>query len=250
MKATAKLTFIELKLFVRDPLTLIFTFAFPFFILFILDGIFGNDIKNQDDIRVWRGVGPADYYTPAYVGLVMSSIGLLALPLRLAGYRERGVLRRYRASSLPIGALIGSQIAVATLMSIIGAITITLVSRLAFGAILPREPETVLAAFILAMLAFAAIGVFLGAVLPNARSAQACGQILFFVMMFISGAGPPREVLTGSMRAVSDFLPLTHVILVLQNPWIGDGWHVSSSLVTAGFLLVPGALGALLFRWE
>ena len=250
MRSLRKLAFVELKLFLRDPITLIFTFAFPFFVLFILAGVFGNEIENDEDIRVWRGVGPTDYYVPAYVGLVIASIGLLALPLRLAAYRENGVLRRYRASAVSIWAILGSQVFVAALMALVGAVSITLAARLVFDTMLPQEPAKLLGAFVLAVLAFAAIGTFLGAVLPNARSAQAAGLILFFVMMFISGAGPPREVLSGSMKAVSDFLPLTHVILVLQNPWLGAGWHLSSSLVTVAFVAVPGALSALLFRWE
>ncbi len=250
MRTLRKLAAVELKLFVRDPITLIFTFAFPFFVLVILAGVFGNKIENPDDIRVWRGVGPTDYYVPAYVGLVIASIGVLALPLRLAGYRERGVLRRYHASDVPVWAILGSQLVVAVLMAVVGAVSITVVAWAAFGTFLPKDPAGVIAAFVLAVLAFTAIGVFLGAILPNARAAQAAGLILFFAMMFISGAGPPREVLSASMKAFSEVLPLTHVILLLQNPWIGDGWHISASLVTAGFLVVPGALSALLFRWE
>src|SRR5690606_32776157 len=65
---TVKLTWIEAKLFLREPLAVIFAFAFPFFVLFVLGGVFGNETPdNEEDLRIWRGVAPTQYYLPAYV---------------------------------------------------------------------------------------------------------------------------------------------------------------------------------------
>jgi ABC-2 type transport system permease protein len=250
MKPLIKLTAVELKLFLRDPITVLFTFALPFFFLFILAGVFGNELEGEEDFRIWRGVGPTDYYVPAYVGLVFASIGLLAMPLRLSGYRERGVLKRFKASSLPLSAIFGAHVLVAVVMALVGTASILIAARLVFGTMWPEQPGLTVGAFVLSLLAFTAIGLLLGSLLPNARAAQAGGLILFFVMMMISGAGPPREVLDRSMQVFGDGLPLTHVILVLQDPWLGHGWHAASSLVLAGFLAVSGVLAVVLFRWE
>jgi ABC-2 type transport system permease protein len=91
MRLLGKLVWVEAKLFVRDPLSMIFTFAFPFFMLVVLAGVFGNDVDASDPegLKAWRGVGPVDYYAPAYVALVMASIGLIAGPPP-CGYRENG----------------------------------------------------------------------------------------------------------------------------------------------------------------
>jgi ABC-2 type transport system permease protein len=245
-----KLTLIEIKLFLRDPFTLIFTFAYPFFVLFILANVFGNELETPDDVRVWRGVGPTDYYVPAYIALVLASIGVLALPLRLAGYRERGVLRRFRASALSIWSILGSQMVVALIMAVVGAVSITLAARAAFGTFWPREPLQVLPAFALGFLAFGAIGTFLGAVLPNSRSAQSAGLILFFVMFLLCGSGPPREAFNPTLKSIGEVLPLTHVLLLLQDPWLGYGWAATASLVTAGFLGACAVLTLRLFKWE
>ena len=246
------MTWVETKLFFREPLAVIFAFAFPFFVLFILSGVFGNEIEPQDseDFEIWRGVGPTDYYVPAYVGLVMASVGLINMPVRLATYRERGVLRRFRAAGVPLFAAVGSQVAVFLAMSIIGGLVIMLMGVLVYGTEWPEMPLRVAAAFLLAAAAFASIGVFLGAVLPTARTAQGAGLALFFVMMFICGAGPPRGALSGTMQAIGEPLPLTHAIIALQDPWLGFGWAGVSSLVLLGFAIVAGALGLKLFRWE
>jgi ABC-2 type transport system permease protein len=106
------------------------------------------------------------------------------------------------------------------------------------------------AAFVLGAVCFICFGFFLGAVLPSTRSAQGIGLILFFVMMILGGAGPPPEVLKGAMGVIGDITPLRHVILMLQNPWLGFSWYTSASLITAGITVVSALLAARFFRWE
>jgi ABC-2 type transport system permease protein len=103
---------------------------------------------------------------------------------------------------------------------------------------------------VLGTVSFVCIGFLLGAVLPSTRSAQGIGLILFFVMMILGGAGPPPEVLAGVLDVVGKLTPLRHVILVLQDPWLGFGWSVNASLIVAGITVVSAGLAARFFRWE
>lgn len=250
MKALRKLTWVELKLFTRDPLSLVFTLALPLFFLIVLNGVFGNEPEVDPVEDVWRGVGPADYYVPAYIGLVMAAIGVLSMPVRLAGYRERGVLRRFRASAMPLWAVLGSQIIIALLTAAVGAVSITVASTLLYGTEFPSDGLAFVPAFLLAGLSFAALGVLLGSVLPTSRAAQGAGIMLFFVMFLLSGSGPPRDVLSDAMQTVADFLPLTHVVTLLQDPWLGLGWNTGVSLIVAGVLAGSVLLAIRFFRWE
>ncbi|HEX6146173.1 MAG TPA: ABC transporter permease, partial [Acidimicrobiia bacterium] len=97
------MTRLELKLFLREPLTVLFALVLPLMVLFVMGGVFGNEA----DVSVYRGVGAMNYYVPAYLALVAASVGLISLPTQLAGNRERGVLKRYRASSMPAWAVVG-----------------------------------------------------------------------------------------------------------------------------------------------
>ena len=119
-----------------------------------------------------------------------------------------------------------------------------------YEAALPKSPGLVIAAFVLSVFSFSALGVFLGAILPTTRAAQGLGLILFFVMMILSGAGPPREVMTEAMHWIADATPLRYVILILQDPWLGFGWNIPASLVVVGIMLVAVLLSARFFRWE
>jgi ABC-2 type transport system permease protein len=241
MKAARKLAWIEAKLLVREPLTLVFSFGFPLVTLFVLAEVFGNSVAGRDE-PAFRNVGAIDYYVPAYVALVVASIGLVSLPVHLASYRERGVLRRLSASELKPRTLLGAHVVVSLVLAALVSAVMAAVAFAVYGNALPESWLGVAAAFALVSVMFSAIGVLLGSLLPNARSAQVAGMILFFVMMMISGAGPPPEVISGPMRVVADVLPLTYGIHLLQDPWLGFAWSIRALLVTAAFLVVAGAL--------
>src|SRR4030067_3793664 len=118
MNPLPKLTWVEIKLFIREPITVAFTLALPVIFLFVMGGVFGNT-PNAD---IYRGVGAMDYYVPAYFALVIAAIGVVALPVHLTSYRERGVLRRRRASSISVWALLGSQLLGSFFIAVLGRI--------------------------------------------------------------------------------------------------------------------------------
>ena len=251
MRTLVKLSWVELKLFVREPITVIFTLALPIIFLFVMGGVFGNEASTDDNgMVVFRGVGALDYYIPAYFGLVMMAIGTVALPVHLATYRERGVLRRLRASSISVWSVLGSQLAVSFVIAVVGSILVFVLGLAAYSPNMPQEVGLLILAFLLGLLSFTALGFFLGAVLPSTRAAQGLGLILFFVMMILGGAGPPPEVLTGAMDTIGQITPLRHVILILQDPYLGYGWDGQASLIVAGITVVATALAARFFRWE
>jgi len=245
VKILAKMTWLELKLFLREPLTVLFALVLPLLVLFVMGGVFGNEAEAD----VYRGVGAMNYYVPAYIALVAASVGLISLPTHLAGNRERGVLKRYRASSMPSWAVVGAQVAVTFLISTVSALILVLAATSAYDVTGPDDLLLVIAGFALVALAFSSLGVLLGALLPSPRSAQALGVMLWFVMLMVGGAGPPPEVLTGAMRTVGDLTPLLHAVRAMQDGWLGlDAGY--SWLVVGVLTLVSAAASVRFFRWE
>lgn len=246
MRTVAATIGIELKLFLREPLTLAFVLVLPLIVLYILNGVFGN----QADPSVYDGVGPADFYVSAYVALTVVTVGVLAIPVHLAAYRERGVLRRFHASGLPRGALVTAHVVVALVLGTAGSILLVATSRAAYDVALPASWPLTVAAFLLVTLTFAALGTLLGAVMPTARAAQGLGVILFFVFMMLGGAGPPAEVLPDLMARLGDVIPMTYAARVLRDAWLQGTWNLDASLVLVGLLAVSGLLAVRVFRWD
>ena len=244
-----RMAWLEVKLLVREPITLIFTFAFPLLVLAVLGQVFGNT-PDAEQPEVFRGVGPMDYYLPGYIGLSIAAIGLIALPVHLASYRERGVLKRYRASGLSAGLVVGSQAAVGALAAIVGAALLTIVGFLGYDVHAPESVGGVLLGFAASVVCFGAIGVLLGAVLPSARAAQGLGLMLFFAMMFLSGTDGPREILGDVMRGIGEAFPLTHSFIVMQDPWIGFGMNLGRLAIVLVVAVLAGLAAVRAFRWE
>lgn len=244
MRALGELTWVEVKLFAREPLTVLFVLVLPLIVLYILNGVFGNDATPE----VYGGVGPIDFYTPAYVALVVATVGVLSMPVHLAGYREHGVLRRFRASAMPTATLVTAHVTVAFGMSVVGAVLLTVLSAVGYEGALPDDWLGVVAGFVLVTAAFAALGALLGVAIPTARAAQGLGVLLFFVFLMLGGAGPPVEVLPDAMRTLADVVPLTYAGRVLRGPWLGDGWDAAAATVMAVLLVVCAALTAWRLR--
>ena len=245
MRLLSKLTLVELKLFLREPLTVLFALALPLIVLFILGGVFGNEAQGE----VYRGVGAMNYYVPAYVALVTASVGLISVPVHVAESRERGVLRRFHASAVPVWALLGAQVAVSMVIATVSSLLLVAAALPAYSANGPDSLPPVVGAFVLNALAFGTFGVLLGSVLPTARAAQALGILLWFVMLFLGGAGPPPEVLSDVLGAIGDVMPLTHAVALMHEGWIS--LDAGSSLwVVAGMFVGSSALALRFFRWE
>lgn len=249
MGTLLRLSWVELKLFLREPMTVVFSLALPLIILFVLGGVFGNEVSGPGEEVVFRGIGPMSYYVPAYLALVVASVCVISIPTHLAGNRERGVLKRFHASSVSAWVIAGAELAVAFVLSAVSAVILLVAAWPAYDFDWAASVPKALGVFVLLTIGFAAFGIFLGAVLPTARAAQAIGMLVWFVMLFLGGAGPPPEVLTDAMRIVSDFTPLWHAVQMMQDAWLGLDAGLSW-LAFAAIAAASGVLGLRFFRWE
>jgi ABC-2 type transport system permease protein len=171
--------------------------AFPLMMMMLLPAVFGNNQadagKIQNGMLMWRGVTPANYYTAASVAVIVAALGLMTLPITLASYRQRGILRRFRASSVSASTLVSAQLTVALGTFVAGTLVMAIVARLAYDAMLPQDVLGVAVALLAGTAAFGAIGLLLATVIRTSRSAQGIGLMLFFALWLISGTAPPLD---------------------------------------------------------
>jgi len=236
--AVGRLARTELKLTRRDPLVLTFVFAFPVVTMLIIGGAFGTKPDPAFD-----HVNPAHWYVASYLTVVIAATGLVMLPVHLASYRERGVLRRFAAAGFP-------RLSFATAQLIVGLVTIVAACGLLLAVAAPVYglPPThdwwrVATALALGAVAFVSLGVLLGSVLPSARSAQAVGLLIFFPSFLLGAGGPPPHVMGSAVRHVAAPLPLTLLTNAVREPWLGLGAATGSWAAVAA-LAVAAAVAA------
>lgn len=229
----------ELKLMLRDPLALTFVFVFPVLTMLIIGGSFGT--KPQPS---FANVNPAHWYVASYLTVVIAATGLIMLPVHLAAYRERGVLRRFTAAGFPRWSFALAQLVVG-LVAVAAASAVELgVAAPTYGVPALHEAWRVVLATGLGAIAFTSIGVLLGTVLPSARAAQAVGLILFFPSFLLGSGGPPPQAMGATLRGIAKFLPLSVVTKAIRDPWLGLGTASVSLIVIAVLAAVATALAA------
>jgi ABC-2 type transport system permease protein len=247
MKSLLKLTWMETKLFLREPVGAFFTLAFPLMMLFLFGSIYGNAPVQQ-----FNGQGTVDISVPAYTAMIIATTGLVGLTITMAAYRENGVLRRLRTTPISPLVILVAQVIVLFMMTVLGMVLLIIAGKLVYHLRFEGNALSVLAGFVLCSLSFFAIGFILAGLMPTARTAQVVGMVILYPMLFLSGAGFPRELLPETIKKISTFLPLTYVVTLLRGLWVGDPWstHLTDVFVLAGILVVGVLISIKTFRWE
>lgn len=247
MKSLWKMTWIETKLFLREPVGAFFTLAFPLLLLFLFGSIYGNT-----PTPMFGGRGTIDISVPAYTAMIIATTSLMGLTITMAAYREQGILRRLRTTPISPLVVLTAQVIVLFLMTTLGMILLVVAGKIVYQMRFEGNALSLFAGFTLSSLSFFALGLVLAGLMPTARTAQVVGMVLLYPMLFLSGAGFPRELLPEAIKKVATFLPLTYVVNLLRGLWVGEAWskHWLEVGVLAGILIVGIVISAITFRWE
>jgi ABC-2 type transport system permease protein len=236
--AVGRLVRAELKLMTRDPLVLTFVFAFPIVTMLIIGGAFGTTPDRAFDFT-----DPAHWYVASYFTVVIAATGLVMLPVHLASYRERGVLRRFAAAGFPRWSFAIAQLIVGLVTTAVACALLLAVAAPVYGIPAVHDGWRVAVALPLGAIAFVSIGVLLGSLLPSARAAQAVGLLLFFPSFLLGAGGPPPQVMGSVVRQVAGPLPLTLLTNAVRAPWLGLG-PATGSLIGVAVLAVAASVVA------
>jgi len=246
LQALGRLTLVEAKLFLREPAAFFFTLVFPSLLLLVFGSTFGSA---QIPIPGFRAV---DAMVPSYTVVIVATAGLMGLPVETASARETGVLRRYRATPLHPALYFTAQVLVYLAMTLVSLGLMLAVGKAVFDLRFGGVWYSVLGAVALGALAFLSLGYFIGALAPTARIANAVGMVLYFPMIFLTGATLPLDIMPTVIQRIAEFLPATYLVNLLQGLWFGGAW--GEHLKDLGVVLATLAFGALgaprLFRWD
>ncbi len=247
MKSLLKMTWMESKLFLREPFGTFFTLAFPLILLFLFGSIYGNEPQ-----PLFNGRGTVDISVPAYTAMIIATTGLIGLTITISTYRERGILRRLQTTPISPLVILLAQVIVLLFMTTLGMVLLVIAGRLVYDLKFEGNIISVFLGFLLCCMSFYGIGFILAALLPTARTTQIVSMVILYPMLFLSGAGIPQELLPETVRKISNYLPLTYVVNLLRGLWVGEPWsqHVQDVAILGGIMLVGVFIAVKMFRWE
>lgn len=196
-----------------------------------------------------------DFLVPGVVAMALMTSGIYGVSGTFVYYRQNGVLRRLKATPMPLGSFVSTRVLVHLVTALIQAGLVLLVGVVLFGVQVASGP-TLAKVAVLSLIgsgAFVTIGFFIAAVSKNVEIAAALGQVIGTPMMFLSGIFFPMDNAPAWIQPLVKLLPLTYLANALRDVIIkGETlWYVRLDIavlaVTAAVFLV---LSIRFFRWE
>jgi ABC-2 type transport system permease protein len=242
------LTWLEIKIFVREPLGVIGTVGVPVLLFVGLSRMLGPSVRRPSpDVPRFATVD-----LPIFVSIMIAASAVLSLVAIIAIYREGGILKRLRATPLRPHTILTAHVLAKLLFTIVTFALMVAAGRRYY----PLSPAIPLVSFTLALvfntLSILSLGFLIASVVPTARFAQPVGTLILYPMLGISGLFVPIESLPPALQTIARALPLTYSVSLLRGIWHGDGWpaHLGDVAVLTVMFLVCIALSAKVFRWE
>ncbi|MFB9238922.1 ABC transporter permease [Plantactinospora siamensis] len=244
MTSFRRILAMETRLYLRDPAAVLSTLGIPVVILVVLGLIPALRKPNPD----FDGQSFVAYFAPSLLVISLAVTGVNIMPQVLAGYRERGVLRRLSTTPVSPTALLAAQLVLNVGVLLVSSALVVAVGRLAFGVALPRQPLAFLLAFVLGAGSLLALGLLVAAVARNGRAAGGLATGLFALVMFFGGVYLPRFLLPDAVARIGDYTPPG--VQALLDTWRGTSPDILPLVIMALVAMLAGIAAARLFRWE
>jgi ABC-2 type transport system permease protein len=243
-----KLTWIEIKIFLREPLGAIGTIGVPVLLFVVLGRVTNHKLGPSS----FPSSGLSGGGLPVLVSLLIAVSAVLSLVTIISIYRETGILKRLRATPLRPYTILTAHVIVKLMLT---AATLTLM-LMAGRHYFPPGAHVRWFSFTIALMistwSILSVGFLIASIVPTARFAQPIGAVILYPMIAVSGLFVPVEAFPPALHVVALALPLTYAVNLLKGIWNGDGWitHMGDvSAMTVLFLFFT-VLSAKVFRWE
>jgi len=243
-----KLTWLEIKIFLREPLGAFGSIILPVLVFVLVGRFMGGRIPPRE-------IASAEFVRvglPVFVSVLIALSGVLSLVTIISIYREGGILKRLRATPLRPQTILTAHVLVKLMLT---AVTMAL-TVLAGKRYYPIHVDVPVFGFAMALListwSILSIGFVIASIVPTARFAQPIGAAILYPMVALCGLFVPLQSLPPVLQAVARVLPLTYAVSLLQGIWKGEAWsaHLGDVAALVVVFVICTGLAAKIFRWE
>jgi ABC-2 type transport system permease protein len=247
MKTFKTLLKTELKLSLRDMNMPIFALIIPVIVTVVLGLIYGTTpaYEGSEHTLFSQSFG-------ALSTIAILSGGTMGLPLLIADYRGKQILKRFKVTPISPVMILLVSLTVYSVYAVVSLILVYIVSAIFFEFQMIGSCLHFLGSYLLTLISMLSIGMFVGGVAPNMKMASTIASLLFFPMLIFSGATIPYDVMPYGLQRFADLLPLTQAIHLLQSATMG---MTVADVIFPIFLLTTLSLGCFclavkFFKWE
>jgi len=247
MKRFLRLLKIEFSLNIRDMNMTIFAIIMPIVVLLILGFIYGGKPAFPD--------APYTFLEQSFGAVSVIAIcagGLMGLPIVIADYREKKILKRFKVTPIHPAMLLGVELVIYVLYCIISIITLAIIASLFWNVTLHGSFFSFLGSWFLTMISTLSIGLLVGGLAKNAKQASIIASLLYFPMLIFSGTTLPFEIMPPLLQKIVSFFPLTQGIQLMKNSFLGiENTNLWLPITIMSIItILCSILSIRFFKWE
>jgi ABC-2 type transport system permease protein len=192
------------------------------------------------------------YLVPSILGMSLMQLGIFsAIPL--VADREKHILKRLQATPLRRWQLVGSNVLMRLLISVVQTIIIVGVGAGVFKVQIAGNWLLIGGLVVLGSMTFIALGYVIASFAKTEEAANGMTSVVQFPLMFLSGTFFPIDAMPDALRTVARAMPLTYLGDALRQVMVG-GTPFSPLwvcfVVLVGWLVVCFGIAARFFRWQ
>jgi len=248
-------SFLEVKQFMRQRESVVFTLFFPVILLFIFGTVFKDTIA--------PGVTFSQYFVAGMIASGLVNTGFQQLAITIPMERDDGTLKRLRGTPMSVSSYFIGKALLVTILMIVQTILLLFFGSVVFDLNLPTDPMlwwNFTWLVILGSACSAVLGIAFSVVPKSGRGASAVVSPIVIILQFFSGvffvftslpvwmqqfaALFPLKWLTQGMRSV--FLPAD-----FATQEVAGDWELGKTALILIIWLVLGLLVAIkTFKWS
>lgn len=249
MRGLLQLTWLEIKIFVREPLGVIGTQLVPVLVFLVL----GRSMNPGTGApRTPEGLAFMQSGLPVLMSVFMATGAVISLVTIVSIYRESGILKRLRATPLRPYTILSAHVIVKLVFTALTLVLMIAAGRRFYPVAMQGPVVSFAIALLVATLSILSIGFVIASVVPTARFAQPAGALVFYPMIGLSGLFVPVDALPWGLQVIAKLLPMTYIVSLLSGIWIGEPWsaHLDDLAALAILGAIAMAISSRVFRWE
>lgn len=227
----------QMKNLYREPAALAFTLGQPFILLLVLNAFDFHFTLPNGESRPYL-----DRLLPGLIAFNGMTVGLNSIAFGLMRDKQRGTLRRVRATPIPTGSFLAGVIASRMLVAL-GVTIITYVAGVyIFGAHLEGSAVLLILLGLAGATAFISIGILMVAVAQSEDDIAPMFMLVLMPSMLFSGAFLDRGGLPDWLHWITGGLPLTFLTDAVQQVSLTKGGlaDIQGDLLGMGIWAIAG----------
>lgn len=248
LKGLWKLTWLEIKIFAREPMGLIGSLVMPVIVFVALGRVLGGLPPSAAS----RTRGFLETGLPVLAAIMIAVNGIISLVTIISIYREGGILKRLRATPLSPTTILTAHVLVKLLFTVLTLVLLILAGKRYY----PVDVNPPLVSFGLALLlatwSLLSIGFLIASIVPTARFAQPIAGVVLYPLLGLSGLFVAVSAFPPALELLARLNPFTYAVSLLSGIWRGESWwaHLPDAAALALVFAVLTAVSARVFRWQ